>query len=398
MPKNARHVPGKDDSPATAGLDPAVFRKMAARYHARWGLPLYAVVCDGTLAAGRPPCRQAGDESCCEARRLAVSEALRWGEPAVEFCPRRRIIWAVPVMCNQELHGGLVSEAEESRVFPADPATPPLDVRGACADLLALAEEHNVLNAALLAAHRARHGQEQLRAEAIHAWKARGADDMREVWLREEPALIDAVRRGDAPEARAALNRVLVAIHFSAGRRIDVIKSYCMELAVTLSRAAAEAGGSPAALLGANYEQMAALSRLDSEEALLAWLIELLQRVMDSLAPHAAPDQSAQCARALRFMREHCGEMIVRDDAARAAGVSPSHFSRIFKRHAGRGFADLLNQMRVNRACELLARSDRELCLIALDCGFSDQSYFQKVFRRYTGQTPARYRNGHRRG
>ena len=389
---NTHHM----DPLAVAGLDPAVFRRMAIRYRARWGLPLYAVAPDGMLLVGRPSCTKSDCDTCRAARSLAVSESLRWGEPAVEFCPRRRILWAVPVMRNQELCGGLVSEAEESRVFPADPATPPLDVRGACADLLALAGEHNVTNVALLAAHRARHGQEQLRAEAIHAWKARGADDMREAWLREEPALIDAVRRGDAPEARAALNRVLVAIHFSAGRRLDVIKSYCMELAVTLSRAAAEAGGSPAALLGANYEQMAALSRLDSEEELLAWLIDLLQRVMDSLASRAAPDQSAQCARALRFMREHCGEMITRDAVARAAGVSPSHFSRIFKRHAGRGFADLLNQLRVNRACELLARSDRELCLIALDCGFSDQSYFQKVFRRYTGHPPARYRAARR--
>ena len=396
MPKDNGNNPGKQAPLAAVVLDPAVFRRMAARYRERWGLPLYAVAPAGALLAGRPPCNKNDCDSCRAARSLAVSESLRWGEPAVEFCPRRRILWAVPVMRNQELLGGLVSEAEESRVFPTDPATPPLDVRGACADLLVLAEEFNALNAALLAAHRARHGQEQLRAEAIHAWKARGADDMREAWLREEPALIDAVRRGDAPEARAALNRVLVAIHFSAGRRFDVIKSYCMELAVTLSRAAAEAGGSPAALLGANYEQMAALSRLDSEEELLAWLIDLLQRVMDNLASRAAPDQSAQCACALRFMREHCGEMITRDDAARAAGVSPSHFSRIFKRHAGRGFADLLNQMRVNRACELLARSDRELCLVALDCGFSDQSYFQKVFRRYAGQTPARYRAARR--
>ena len=64
-------------------------------------------------------------------------------------------------MHNQEVRGGLVSEADESRVWPADPAAVPLDVRGACADLLALAEEHNVLNAALMEAHRARHSQEQ---------------------------------------------------------------------------------------------------------------------------------------------------------------------------------------------------------------------------------------------
>lgn len=188
----------------------------------------------------------------------------------------------------------------------------------------------------------------------------------------------------------------MVAIHFHAGRRLDVLKSFCLELGVTLSRTAVEAGGNPAPLLGEQFEHMTALAAMDSEEELLAWLGALLSRVLDSLAALGAPGPHAACQRALAHMRRHFSGPLTRGDAARAAGVSVSHLSRLFRRHAGCGFAEMLIRMRVNKARELLARTDKELCLVALECGFADQSHFQNVFRRATGETPGRYRAARR--
>ena len=48
--------------------------------------------------------------------------------------------------------------------------------------------------------------------------------------------------------------------------------------------------------------------------------------------------------------------------------------------------------MRIDRAAEMLARTDKEIAVIALECGFRDQSYFTKVFKRYRNTTPLRYR------
>jgi AraC-like DNA-binding protein len=48
--------------------------------------------------------------------------------------------------------------------------------------------------------------------------------------------------------------------------------------------------------------------------------------------------------------------------------------------------------VRIDRACQLLRSTDLPLLEVALDTGFSDQSYFTKVFRRYIGSTPGAYR------
>jgi AraC-like DNA-binding protein len=46
----------------------------------------------------------------------------------------------------------------------------------------------------------------------------------------------------------------------------------------------------------------------------------------------------------------------------------------------------------VNRAAELLRKTDKSVLQIALEVGFSDQSYFTKVFRRHHRMTPRQYR------
>jgi AraC-like DNA-binding protein len=60
----------------------------------------------------------------------------------------------------------------------------------------------------------------------------------------------------------------------------------------------------------------------------------------------------------------------------------------------GWSFTELLTRLRVDRACQLLVRTDAPLAQIALECGFGDQSYFTRVFRKRIGRTPRDYRHG----
>jgi AraC-like DNA-binding protein len=57
-----------------------------------------------------------------------------------------------------------------------------------------------------------------------------------------------------------------------------------------------------------------------------------------------------------------------------------------------RSFTDLLTQYRTDHAAQLLTRTQASVAEIALACGFPDQSYFTKVFKRRTGRTPLVYR------
>jgi AraC-like DNA-binding protein len=237
--------------------------------------------------------------------------------------------------------------------------------------------------------------RERRRAEAIHLVKLADATNVRAMYLAEEPALLAAIRRDDRGEARSILNRILAAIHYQAGRRIEVVKSYFLELVVMMSRSAIEAGGGAEELLGPKFDAMSALSSITAEPELAAWLHETLERVMDTIHHQRQRPPEHVIAEAVRFMSEHLHEPISREDVADAASLSPSHFSRQFRAQVGRTFTDVLNQMRIDKAAELLVRTDRPLILVAMDCGFSDQSYFTKVFRRYARTTPGEYRDRH---
>jgi len=324
-----------------------------------------------------------------EARALALRECLRWGEPGVSVCPQKRFIWAAPVMMNQRVAGGMAASVSEHEALAVRPG---MDLRRACQDLRRSLEAANLTNAAVLERRRQDYQSEQQRAYALHALKARPADNIRDVYLREEPLLFSAIRSGDRGRAREILNRILVVILQHGRGRFDLVKSLLLELVISMSRTGVESGGDPHDLLGANYYVMTELSQIASEEALAAWLRRTLESMMDSIQRQDRRAGRARLFDALALMEERCGERVTRDEAARAARLSPSRFSVLLRQETGATFNDLLNGMRVDRARRLLRRSSKPLSIIALECGFADQSYFTKVFRRHAGMTPRRYR------
>lgn len=374
-------------------LSRAAFAELAQAYRRRWKVRLCAVDGEGVVIY------RDGDEAWMRGghshhRRLAVEEALRWGEPAVEPGPGESVLWAVPIMLNTQLLGGLVAGISEKALFPRGTQAPLIDVRRACTDLRLLAEQHNLTNPAALELRRHEYLREQGRAEALHSLKNTPAYDLRAMYLLEEPRLIASIRRGDRGEARAILNRLLVGMIHQAGPRLDLVKSFFMELVAMMSRTAVESGGNPQTMLGSNFASLSQLSAISTEEQLASWLHQVLERIMDSLQRPGQRTPDALLAGALRFMAEHCGRDISRDEVAAAAALSPAHFSRLFHKRLGQSFTDVLNQMRVDKAAEMLRGTDKPLKRIAQEMGFSDQSYFTKVFRKWRGISPGGYRKG----
>jgi hypothetical protein len=135
------------------------------------------------------------------ARQLAIQEALRWGDPAFEMAPQQVILFAVPLMHNAALTGGLVAGITERRAFRFGTATPTVDLHRAAPAVRRLVEERNLTNAALLEARRVETTREQVRAEAIHAFKGESGCDLRALYLVDEPALMAAIRRANRGQA-----------------------------------------------------------------------------------------------------------------------------------------------------------------------------------------------------
>jgi AraC family transcriptional regulator len=92
------------------------------------------------------------------------------------------------------------------------------------------------------------------------------------------------------------------------------------------------------------------------------------------------------------YIDAHLGKTISLDTLADVAGLSPSHFSRMFKQSKGVSPGDYLAGRRIARTMELLAGTDLSLAEIALAVGFSDQSHCSRSFRKHVGVCPSEYR------
>ncbi len=363
--------------------------RAVAAFHQETGLPLLVVDVEGTVLAGAAACPPVEPGGCRIFRRRAVEESLRWGEPCATLCSCGRGIFAAPLMHNQRLIGGLVCDAVS---LEADVQEAASWIGIASAALVKVAEEHNLTNAALLRLHRMESERERLKAQAIHVTKDRAPEDLREIYLREEPGLLAAIRRGERTAARAVINRILVAVYQIGMRRPELLKSLALELVVMMCRAAVEAGADPTHVLGLNYGSIAKLAEVREDEDMSAWLTAMLERLIDVIQENTKYPAKVLLKRALQYMEAHVGEDLGRDDVARAVGLSGSHFSRLMREQSGRTFSDLLCQFRVNRGAELLIRTRKPLSEIALECGCCDQSHFTRLFRKYNGCAPGDYR------
>ncbi len=92
------------------------------------------------------------------------------------------------------------------------------------------------------------------------------------------------------------------------------------------------------------------------------------------------------------YVREHLGEAIRQEDVAALVGLSPAYFSALFTKKTGQTFSEYVTVVRIQRACELLERSDNSIGEIASMVGLEDARYFSKLFRKRIGIKPTEYR------
>lgn len=92
------------------------------------------------------------------------------------------------------------------------------------------------------------------------------------------------------------------------------------------------------------------------------------------------------------YIRENYFKPISLEKISRITRMSPFTFSRFFKKNCGAGFVEYLNRVRTNKACYLLRETDYLVHDIAVECGFTSISNFNKQFRKTEGISPRDYR------
>ena len=109
-------------------------------------------------------------------------------------------------------------------------------------------------------------------------------------------------------------------------------------------------------------------------------------------ASRAPSPHDGKMKKALRYIDAHLSDELRLEDVAAHVYLSPYYFSKLFKKYQGIGFNAWVNQQRMASAKELLCHSDWSIASIARNLGFSQTSYFCKVFRQTYQVTPQAFR------
>jgi AraC-like DNA-binding protein len=161
--------------------------------------------------------------------------------------------------------------------------------------------------------------------------------------------------------------------------------------------------GATKAAVGRQLTRLAALSPLPR----LLLLLRIFERLAtsDEVTPLGAssagvaydPQEQQRIRHVTRFVAAEYGRKIELREAAALAHLTEAAFCRFFKRTTRLTFTQFVNQYRVHQAQRMLL-TDHSVTETALACGFESVSYFNKVFRRVTGENPLRFKQRHRAG
>ncbi len=209
---------------------------------------------------------------------------------------------------------------------------------------------------------------------------ARLGDSTDGVGVYFDPAALDAAARSPWPAWRSHpllfpfLHRHrggLLQLHVSAARILfwgDVIAALEQELATR------QAGYHQAAL------------------AHLTLLLVELARLADDVATDVRRDGGALTADVLAVIERRFGETLSLRDVASELGLTPGYLTTVMRRHTGRTVQQWILERRMAEARALLSETDLPVAQVAQRVGIVDPGYFTRVFGRFHGAPPRRWR------
>jgi YesN/AraC family two-component response regulator len=93
------------------------------------------------------------------------------------------------------------------------------------------------------------------------------------------------------------------------------------------------------------------------------------------------------------IIQDHIDANLSLKELSKGLEINPSYLSREFSRYfENMTFGEYIRKQRIEKAMELMKNPSYSLTEIAYLTGFSDQSHFNRIFKKHTGQNPSQYR------
>lgn len=342
-------------------------------------------------------------DKCIADHRFVLKEAYRLGAPYVHLCHRDFVIWGVSVTRKKEAVGGVLSgfvlfeqhKGQMERYIDDFPLIQSKDkfissqqVNDASSELFDRFKQEKLFDVDHFKSLENRaHIQREIAEKIIE--KKNKEEFGRYAIYQKQDHLIQALRFLEVEKIRSGLNDVLSEIFLEGINNIKLLKFRMLELFVLISRTMLEVGGNIDEFYHLTSQYTKNTEDLDDIYSFSLWLTDVLNDFISTVIK--TRKKLGHINRAIEYIKTHLDKKLTLAEVSSIVNMSESRFSMAFKQETGMVFSEYINLMKVEKAKELLTRKDLTFVEIALKLGFFDQSYFTKIFKKYTGTTPSKF-------
>jgi len=342
-----------------------------------------------------------GSDSRCDpqvAHRFGCYEAERWDGQYIYYCPASLVFVATLIYARNLPNHGLVAgplvmgdvddllsdlEPDLCSLLGDLPERSPAEVN-------AMARVQQVLCAALSTSPRPEPVSDQV--EVDFPKPVSPADDQNDYPLDVEKKLVAMIRHGDRAGAAELINHLLAALYLANGGDLPRLRQGATDLVTLFSRAAIDGGADPRVIFGEKRALDRRISALRTLDELSRFLVSVFNRFVGYVFDFSQFQHANVLRQAVSFIRTHYAERITLADAAHHVWMSPNYLSSVFSVELGISFTTYVQSVRIEKSKDLLTNSRKSIAEIAAHSGFSDQSYFTKVFTKAVGVSPSQFR------
>jgi len=134
------------------------------------------------------------------------------------------------------------------------------------------------------------------------------------------------------------------------------------------------------------------LTEIETLDELMEWMQKFFKDRLPLVSLIYQQSRRSEIMRAQQYVNKNIGKKITLEEVADMLHINSSYFSRLFKKETGHNFIQYVTLAKMDRAKELLAKTNISVEDVAERLGYDNKSYFTKLFKKYTGDTPGRYR------
>ncbi|WP_168121355.1 response regulator [Paenibacillus sp. HB172176] len=208
------------------------------------------------------------------------------------------------------------------------------------------------------------------------------------VTIGHEKRLLAAMEAADAEEAIAVIQDIMGAGKQGQAKTMP-LERVSAELVQIAAKIARKANLSAAWMVQElSIFQRPGLTSAQARSAVCCIYTKLAEELQSR---HFSSGYSRHVRQALQIIAGRYREGVTLEETADGLGITPSYLSRLVKEETGRTFTGLLTEQRIERGKQLLLEGDTPLKELHAKLGFSSNSYFIRVFKEATGETPYAY-------